>query len=233
MDALKVVGIVFSLIGLPFLAVGGGVGWSTHRFLQRAQSAPGRVVELAETRGSEGDVLYKPVVEYAVPDGRTARFTGRVASRPPSYAVGEAVAVLYAPEAPGEGRIDSFGQNWLLPLIFGGLGFLFTGIGQGLLWARVVRRRRNQWLALHGRRTPTRFQQVRLDPSIRVNGRSPFRIVSQRLDPASNTVQVFESDAIWFDPSPFVQPGAEIDVRIDPRNPKRYWMDTAFLPKGR
>src|SRR5438270_204790 len=37
---------------------------------------------------------------------------------------------------PGEGGLDSFAENWLGPLVFGGGGLLFTGVGVGLLVAR-------------------------------------------------------------------------------------------------
>jgi hypothetical protein len=86
---LKLVGIVFSLFGFVFLAIGIAVAWKTRTFLARAESVQGRVIELA----TDGDSVYRPVVEYAAPSGQTVRFTGSVGSNPPSHQVGELVNV--------------------------------------------------------------------------------------------------------------------------------------------
>jgi hypothetical protein len=41
--------------------------------------------------------------------------------------------VLYHPNPPHDARISSFTDLWLLSLILGGLGVLFTALGAGLL----------------------------------------------------------------------------------------------------
>jgi hypothetical protein len=65
---------------------------------------------------------------------------------------------------------------------------------------------------------------------VRVHGRSPYQIVSQSSDPASNTVRLWQSENIWFDPSEYIK-GEAIDVLVDPNDPRRYIMDISFLPK--
>jgi hypothetical protein len=230
-DTFKLVGIIFSVVGVSLLAGGGYAGQSTYSFLGRVQSAPGRVVELMRSGSSRDGTTYSPVVEYEGPDSRTIRFTGSVASSPPSYTVGERVTVLYDPTMPEAAKIDSFLDKWFLPVLLGGMGLVFTAIGQALLWTRLLRSRRNEWLKRHGRRTPTRFQGVSRNNSVEVNGRSPYRILTQWLDPATNAVHAFQSEDIWFDPTEFVRRDT-LDVLIDPANPKRYWMDTTFLPKS-
>jgi hypothetical protein len=76
----------------------------------------------------------------------------------------------------------------------------------------------------------TAFKGVELNQSLRVNGRCPYQIVSQSSDAASNTVRLFQSENIWFDPSEYIK-GEVIDVLVDPNDPKRYVMDISFLPK--
>jgi hypothetical protein len=71
---------------------------------------------------------YAPVVGYEV-DGRPYEFVARVSSRPRDYKIGDAVVVCYHPERPAEGRLDSFGELWLFPIIFLGLGTLFATLG--------------------------------------------------------------------------------------------------------
>ena len=134
----------FVVIGLIFVAIGAVTGWSTWNSLASAQRVEGKVIELVRTEsrgrtGKGGTVSSKPgfapLVQYQV-DGTTYRIQGHVSSSTPSYAVGEGVVILYSPDNPAEGRIDSFTEKWLVPIIFGGSGLLFTLIGFGMLWRR-------------------------------------------------------------------------------------------------
>jgi len=110
------------------------------------------------------------------------------------------------------------------------LGLVFAVIGLGMIFVRARGRRQAEWLHQHGRRVKTSYTGVELNSSVQVNGRSPYHILSQSPDPASSTVRVFESENIWFDPSEYIK-GDTIDVLVDPNNPKKYVMDTSFLPK--
>jgi hypothetical protein len=140
--------IILALAGMGLLgtAIGAAIGWSSWRTSSEAQRTQGRVVELARvegprTPGPKGQPVSNnpglaPVVEYQV-GGQTYRIQGQVSSSSPAYAVGESVDVLYQPDRPAEGRIDSFAEKWLAALVFGGGGLLFTLIGFGMLWSRV------------------------------------------------------------------------------------------------
>ena len=66
--------------------------------------------------------------------------------------------------------------------------------------------------------------------SLTVNGMHPYRILCQWLDPATNQMHVFHSANIWYNPSKFV-PDKTIEVLIDRDNPRRYSVETPFLPK--
>jgi hypothetical protein len=81
-----------------------------------------------------------------------------------------------------------------------------------------------------GRALPTQYKGVAENGSIKFNGRSPVRIVSQWRDPTTHQVHVFYSRNLWFDPSEFVQMNV-ITVYVDPINLSNYYMDTSFLPK--
>ncbi|MFF4359504.1 DUF3592 domain-containing protein [Streptomyces sp. NPDC001604] len=77
--------------------------------------------------------------EGDAPAGDQPQFRGSVGSNPPSYEAGERVEVLYRADSPQDARINGFASLWLLPLIFGGLGLLATGIGTVI--ALAMRRR--------------------------------------------------------------------------------------------
>ena len=54
-------------------------------------------------------------------------------------------------------------------------------------------------------RVGAEFKSVDKNRSVKVNGKSPYRIYAQWLHRQSNTVFMFESDDIWFDPEPFIK----------------------------
>ncbi|MFF4531582.1 DUF3592 domain-containing protein [Streptomyces sp. NPDC001407] len=137
--AMIAIGALCLVIGLVFAGI-------SVAFLTNAERARGTVVALdwQEDRdgGSRQDnppVAY-PVVEFTSANGARTRFQDSAGSNPPSYKVGEQVEVLYRPDAPEDARIKGFLSLWLLPLLFGGIGLIFTGIGTA--FALASRRRR-------------------------------------------------------------------------------------------
>jgi hypothetical protein len=230
MTTLNRIRNIFLLVGLALLA--GTVWWavSTRSFVARAEVAKGTVVALAPSRGSKGSRVYHPVVDYVLPGGQMIEIRSSSGSSPPAYSVGEKVEVLYLPDRPREGRIRGVFSLWGGPFILGGLGLIFSGIGGGMRLASLRKARRVADLRQHGTPVQAAFQAVELNTNLRVNGRHPFRIVTQWLNPATGKLHVFRSDNLWFDPNEFAK-GRKITVFLDPSNPRRYAMDLSFLPE--
>lgn len=231
MKVLKLISAVFSTIGVGMLVGSFFIFSNTNSFIGGAAEADGRVIELERSRfSSSSSTTYRPVVEFTTATGKRIEFTSSVGSSPPSHRVGEPVKVLYNPADPQGARIKSFFQLWFGFLIVFAIGLIFAAIGLTMIFVRARGRKRAEWLRLHGRRMKTAFKGVQLNDSVRVNGRSPYQIVSQSSDPASNTVRLYQSENIWFDPSEYIK-GEVIDVLVDPNDPRRYIMDISFLPK--
>ncbi len=126
------VGVIFTLIGGVFAAIGIGVGISAWSFAASARETQGEVVLLVH----RGKGTHAPVVRYVV-DGKSFEFQSSVASSPPAHAVGDKVTVLYQPDQPQHGNIKSFMDQWFLPLIFTGIGTLFFVIGSAICLSRL------------------------------------------------------------------------------------------------
>ncbi len=231
MKILKLVSVLFSTIGVGMLAVSVFIFSNTSGFISRAVEADGEVIDLDRSRSSSSSsTTYRPVVAFTTATGKRIEFTSSVGSSPPSHRVGERVKVLYQPGDPQSARIKSFFHLWFGFLIVFALGLVFAAIGLTMIFVRTRGRKRAEWLHQHGRRVKTAYKGVELNQSLRVNGRSPYQIISQSSDPASNTVRVFESENIWFDPSEYIK-SETIDVLVDPNDPRKYVMDISFLPK--
>lgn len=227
LGAHGIIGIVFSAIGLVSLLVAAGLAWDLHQDRATREHVAATVV--SNHRRCNKGCSYHPVVEYEFAGGRYA-ITGVVGNSSPVFAVGESVTVLVPPADPRDGRIDHWTESGF-GIIFG-LGFfaIFGAIGLPMLFLTLRRRSGTQRARREGFLVLTRFVEVRRDTRVRVNGRSPYRIVSQWHNPRDRKVYRFESDAMWFDPTPFLKGHEQIGVKLDPERPRHYWMDTGFLP---
>lgn len=222
--AFLLVGGIFLPVGLALL---GGAAWTfgaDREFASGAVGANGTVVELVASRGSDNDTIYRPVVEFADRGGTRHRFTGRVGSAPPAYEVGETVSVLYDGWSPADARIDGTLDRHFLTLILGGLGTVFSLVGGGLLGAVVRRRRVIARLKRGGQPIAAQFIETFRDTSVRVNGRSPFRVACQAVHPGTGKLVRFDSDPIWADPTEVIGK-RPVRVLVDPLRPRDYYVD--------
>jgi hypothetical protein len=217
------VGGVFAAIGLLFVAIAAWLYLNDRSFAAGGERAPGVVIEMAGSGGSDG-YSYRPVVEFRDAQGQRHVFTSSVSSNPPRYSRGEAVEVIYAPASPDEAVIDSFLDRFFLPLMFGGLGTLFAAIGLGLLSAWLRGRRIAAQLRASGLPIQARVVECYRDTSVQVNGRSPWRVACQATHPATGKLHSFLSGPVWIDPSAELA-GREVRVFVDPARPKRHLVD--------
>lgn len=220
---------IFLVVGLSMFA--GAAYWIFHteQFVRGAKSAQGQVIKLEHSRSSNSTSYY-PVVRFRTGSGQEITFRSSFGSNPPSHRVGEAVIVMYSESTPNDARIHSFLSLWLGPTIVGGIGSVFALIAAGILYWRRRAAELAQYLRRHGTPIQTDFQNVELNTRLRVNGRHPWRIVTQWKNPSTGELHLFHSDNLWFDPTSYIST-KQLVVFLDRNNPKRYHMDVSFLPK--
>lgn len=220
---------LFSLIGAAVL-VGAFFSYqNTATFLDEAVEARGTVTDLVYSRSSDSSSYY-PVVKFQAGNGQLVEFQSSSGSNPASYDVGESVSVFYRVGEPQSARINGFFSLWGLSLILAILGGAFFLVGTLMILVPAIRQGRGAKLRETGQLVVAQVQGVEQNTGLVMNGQSPFRIITQWQDPATASVHVFRSDNLWFDPTDHI-PGNAINVYIRPDNPKRYWVDTSFLPR--
>lgn len=129
--------MIFGGIGVLLLVIAAVSAVGAVRQLGREVEAPGEVVEVVmrRTRDSETGQLqeyYYPVVRFTPAGGVEMEVQLDEGSWPAAYGAGDQVTVLYDTTRPREARIKSGASTlllWLLPLITGFVGFVFTGVG--------------------------------------------------------------------------------------------------------
>lgn len=222
--AVNWIGGIFLAFGLTFAGVG-VVNWSNKlELVENGDRAQGEVIRLERRRDSEGNSTYHPVVVFRDANGASHRFVSSVGSRPAAFDRGEKVEVIYDPWAADEAMIDSFSTRYLLPLVFGVIGLIFALIGGGMIFVVVRRKRIIAELKASGIPLQAEFKQCYLDTSIKVNGRSPYRVIAQATHPATGQITSFKSDPIWVDVRDELE-GQRLTVLVDPQRPKRYFID--------
>jgi hypothetical protein len=231
MKKFRLFKIIFLGAGVAMLVGAGALWLNTRSFIAHATKTTGTVIEMREVRDKDDNSsTYKPVVQFVTGNGVNVTFDSSFSSNPPSYSVGESVEVLYEVGEPNGARINGFGSLWFGPIILGILGAMFTAIGGGIMLAGRLGDRKKSYLLAYGNAVQTDFQSVERNTSLKVNGKSPWRVVSQWQNPETGKLRVFNSENLWFDPAKFVNT-KQITVLLDPKDPKRYHMDLSFLPQ--
>lgn len=230
---LKILGGVFLSIGLILMAVSFLIYHSTASFRREAASATGTVIDLTLERsgGTDGASVYYPVVEFSTEKGETIRFRGSSGSSPPAFSKGQTVTVRFRSEDPYRARIESFPSMWLGTLITGFIGLPFAITGLIMLLIPIFKARQDAWLQANGRIISAEIDRVDLNRGVRVNGQHPYIMHAQWHDSVTGRIYVFRSRDIWYNPERYIRTKT-VQVRIHPKNPKKYMMDTSFLPES-
>ena len=142
MGTMRLMVGVFLFVGTGMLVAAGFGYQHTKKFLEKASTAEGTVIE--HSRHSINDnknrsaPVYYPVVQYKTAEGKAEEFISSTGSNPPDYDVGDKVKVFYDPLKPKHAKINYFVDIWLLPLILGFIGTIFTTLGS-LFWYFFLR----------------------------------------------------------------------------------------------
>lgn len=147
---LKLVGAIFALVGSAML---GGSGWSANRqytILETWPAVDAQVMDsrVASYRDSGGKRMYSAEIEfrytvsgkeYKTPasSGYSSSSYTEMNSKVVKYAPGSRHSIRYDPANPNDIRFD-VGYNFnffFLPVLLGGMGLIFGGVGVGLLFA--------------------------------------------------------------------------------------------------
>lgn len=225
---LSILKWVFSILGFGMLALAVAIYQSDSEFVANAKSAVG-VVTGFETHTSDGKVYYQPVIQFTA-EGEEHRFVSSVGSGAKAFQKGESVNLLYTPGAPEEAKIDRFFHLWGGALIVAIFGVFFFSIGALMFLVGILKRRKKAALMRNGSTICAQIKSVERNARLSVNGRHPYVITCEWMNPETYSVHRFESENIWFDPTDYLTQGT-INVFVKPGNLKVYYVDISFLPQ--
>src|SRR5687768_4261087 len=132
---------VFGGLGLVLLLIAGARAVRNQLYTRSGPRAPGTVTGLVESvswdpRRRRNTVSYGPRVRFRLLEGRELEIVG-LGANPPVYNEVDAVTVLYPPDHPQHGIIDSHQELRDGPIAVGAFGALFSLVGFVLWRARI------------------------------------------------------------------------------------------------
>ena len=114
----------------------------TRLFLSRAQTAKGTVIEMVYRRSSSsnggGGGGYAPVYQFVTSDGQSIVKADSISSNPPRFQVGQEIDVLYESGNPQKARINKWMNLYFVPVLLGGMGLIFGGVGIAIVFPQVL-----------------------------------------------------------------------------------------------
>lgn len=218
--------LIFAWIfGLLFFGI--GVGFAVHsvRLLAGSERHFGRVVRHEVTSDEKGSCFH-PIVQVLEKPGlvqSNAEIWSAVCSQSPDEEMGDIVPVLI-PYNGDEPEVATFGDLWIFPIVFGGIGLLWLLIGAipvVMIWKGKKRLER---LKSYGTRYEiSTFTLVRND-FLNFNGQNPYRMECDLAIGGANFH--FRSHNLWIRDESEVE--GPVNLYIDPRNPERYAFEVSY-----
>jgi hypothetical protein len=127
---------LLTLVGAGLLAGALVVARQQRRFARTAWRATGTVTAIVTRRGPRG-MGRASLLRFTTPTGEDFEFIPGYIS-PAMLEVGKQLPVLFDPHDPSRAEVESFGAQWLVPLILGGVGAAFAVAGLVLLGAALL-----------------------------------------------------------------------------------------------
>lgn len=203
---------------------------SHHLFIGDAVMTEGEIIDhvIQYDEDEESGVTYIPKFQFTTQEGEEIIAVGQVAFNPPRYGRGDTVPIGYQADNPKYARIDDNSIN-VFVIVFGGSGVMMILVLWRLLYLDNRYSEQVAYLQSVGKRIDARVTYVGQMRSYVFNGEHPYIVIAEYYDEAKDTVYVFDSEYIWFDPRPYT--GETVPVLVDPQDYTTYHIDTSFLPK--
>ena len=217
---------LFLILGIIFLIAGVVIFCMGENFKKNGVEATAVITNINFINGTgknnryDKSNRYEVYVEYVVNGESYNQKLGHYTNK---MRIGENINIYYNPNNPSEIQSNSL----LLPIMFTGFGVIFTSIGSVIFILKANRNKLKNKLMENGRKIYADINKIVINGAYRVNGRSPYKISCAWKDERSETIYLFESENIWFDPKIIIEMNSikQLPVYIDENNFKRYYVE--------
>lgn len=209
------IGSIFLIIGIV-LAIASGISISEEMdFKNNADTTEAVITDIVRYHSKNGSKR-RPVIKYTV-NGREYQQT--LSEYHSGMSVGDSITVYYDPNDPANVSSGSLFSSIMVT----GAGVLFAAIGGVFIGVVVVSLSKRKRLMQNGDALTGIITDVRMNMSVRINRRHPFKAECEVNDPYTSERYLYSSENITEDISGFI--GSEVTVYVDKNDKRKYYVD--------
>ncbi len=197
--------LIFITVGVIFIAFGIFISMDVLDKNNKIETT-GVITDIETYRDSDGDVQYRVYVKYEV-NGRG--YLEELGSYESSFYTGKEIDIYYYKDAPN--RIGAK-STALIVLIFPMMGIISFSIGMIGVIIKIRNNKLKKHIVENGELIYADYVQTIINTNLSFNGRNPYNIICEWINPINNKKYIFKSENIYFNP---------IDI-IEDRNIKRF-----------
>lgn len=188
----------------------------------------GTITKITSNRDYDGDTIYEVSISYSI-DGKA--YESKINGCPRDCHVGKQIDIYYDKDNPNRIGVKSLDMVFL---IFPGLGIIFVIIGGRGILGIVNAKKSLKRLKESGQLIYADYVETILNTSYKVNGRSPYKIICEWVDPTDGNYYKFKSKNIWTNPENIIEQKniTKFPVYINNNNKKKYVVDIDILEEN-
>ncbi len=214
---------IFAIIGAIFVAVGLILFESVFNSANKVETTG--IITRISLSGSSENESYKVYVSYVVKGDEYESILNGYSS---SFYEGKEVEIYYDKDNPNKIGMKSLN---LLILIVPGIGLIFLIIGGTGILLKVSKKKLENRLKKDGKLIYADYDETIINTSYSINGRHPYKIICEWINPVDNEEYMFKSRNIWINPEDIIKERniKQFPVYIDKNNKKKYVVDIDIL----
>lgn len=224
-DAIGLIGLIFSIMGIVFLLVSGGFFITNYMFMKDASKTVGVITDIEQYSGNKSkneNNAHTVTVKYTI-DGH--EYTEQLNEYSSDMRIGKEITLYYHPGKEEDVRTGEV--SIILSIVFGLIGLGFGLCGLIFVLKNKRRLKKAKWLRENGKRRYAMVNECVMNKKMRVNGRHPFMLKCRYVDE-------FTGEEIWYCSAYTLVNlgnyiGNQIIVYVDPSDEKSYEVDLNSL----
>lgn len=215
--------LLFAIVGMVFLVVGIFLTYNTLFSKTEKVQTTGIITSIESDRKSDGGYEYEVWVQY---DANGKTYESELGSYVSSFYEGQTIDIYYEKENPK--KIGTEGTE-LMILIFPVVGLIVMVAGIIGFVGKKKRKQEIDELKNNGQLIHATFIESKRNMAYAVNGRHPYNVFAEWVDPEDGKTYTFKSDNMWGNTWDMIgEYGSavkEIPVYINRENKDKYYMD--------
>lgn len=205
-------------------------------FLLQAEPSQGVVTDIRASYSDNG-TTYLPTISFTFNDEEYSFESNAGTGNADKYTEGQELEILVNKNNPESARINTTWEVWAGSIVFGSIT-LIGWLAMLLLQRDIIKRRkfiarmRKEGIKVDATISEIRTEKIKASNSGVTVTKTVFRVDATGQFEGSD--RKFTSDRIQVNPSGFgVQVGDSVPVYVDPKKPKKTFMDFSHIPGGK